>query len=47
MAYGKENLSDTDVIFKKSNGTCKCIGLHIKTFNLVIVVFSRPPGTKA
>ena len=32
--------------FNKSNGTCKCIVLHLKSINLVTAVFYRLPDTK-
>ena len=46
MIYVKDILTDVVEIFNKSNGTCECIVLHLKSINLVTAVFYRPPNTK-
>ena len=45
MIYVKDNLTDVVEIFNKSNGTCECIVLHLKSINLVTSVFYRPPSS--
>ena len=46
MIYVKDIPTDVVEIFNKSNGTCKCIVLHLKSINLITAVFCRPPDTK-
>ena len=46
MIYVEDILTDVVEIFNKSNGTCECIVLHLKSINLVTAVFYRPPDTK-
>ena len=46
MIYVKDILTDVVEIFNKSNGTCECIVLHLKSINLITAVFYRPPDTK-
>ena len=39
MIYVKDILTDVVEIFNKSNGTCECIVLHLRSINLVTAVF--------
>ena len=41
MIYVKDILTDVVEIFNKSNGTCECIVLHLKSINLVTAVFYK------